>query len=94
MNLYHLHSFDESLADSVKLAEIRRVTQEAMEYAGKKLGKVREPKNGLDAAIVYAMNAGMLEGVVENLCAYLAQIAITCKPDRELIPHLDDLGAA
>ena len=89
MNLYHLPTFDDALADSAKLAEVRRVTEQAMEFAEKQLGKIREPEEGQDVATVYAMNCGLLEASVEVLCAYLGQIAGTCKPDP--VPGLDDL---
>lgn len=93
MNIMQLPTFDDCLADSMKLAAVRRVVEQAVGYAEGQLDNLREPTQGQYAALLYAMNAGMLEATVEVLVAYLGQIAGTCKPD-DLIPHLDDLGAA
>ena len=93
MNVMHLPTFDDSLADSMKLAEVRRVTEQAVEFAEHQLGKIREPIDGTDYGTFYAMNAGMLEATVEILITYLGQIAGTCKPDDPL-PGFDDLGGA
>ena len=92
MNIHQLPTFDDTLADSVKLAEIRRVVTQAVGFAEGQLGKVKEPQEGQDTAIMYAMNAGMLEATVEVLVAYLGQIAGACAPDP--VPGLDDLGDA
>lgn len=88
----HLPSFDGALADSARLASVRRVTEQAVKFAEGQLLKIREPYEGQDHAILYAMNAGLLEATVEVLVSYLVQIAGTCKPD--LVPGLDDLGDA
>lgn len=93
MNIHQLPTFDDTLADSVKLAEIRRVVTQAVGFAEGQLGKVKEPQEGQDTAIMYAMNAGMLEATVEILVSYLGQIAGTCKAD-DYLPFADDLGAA
>lgn len=91
MNLMHLPTFDDALADSMKLAEVRRVVSQAMGFAEHQLGKIREPIQGTDYGSHYAMNAGMLEATVEILIAYLGQIAGTCKPD-DYLPFDDDLS--
>lgn len=91
MNILKLPTFDDALADSMKLAEIRRVVEQATGYAEHQLGKIREPIEGTDYGSHYAMTAGCLEATVEVLIAYLGQIAATCKPD-DCLPFADDLG--
>jgi hypothetical protein len=91
VNILHLPTFDDALADSMKLAEVRRVVKQAVDFAERQLDKIREPMAGTDCASHYAMNAGCLEATVEILVTYLGQIALTCRPDDPL-PHLDDLG--
>lgn len=91
MNIHQLPTFDDTLADSVKLAEIRRVVTQAVGFAEGQLGKVKEPMKGTDHGTHYAMCAGLLEATVEVLIAYLGQIAATCKPD-DCLPFADDLG--
>ena len=93
MNILHLPTFDDALADSMKLAAVRKVVELAMGFAEEQLGKVKEPREGQDVATVYAMNTGLLEATVEVLIAYLGQIAGTVKAD-DYLPFDDDLGAA
>ncbi len=93
MNIMQLPTFDDALADSAKLAEVRLIVERAMGFAESQLEKVIEPQTGQDVAIAYAMNTGMLEATVETLCSYLGQIAGTVKPD-DYLPFADDLGAA
>ena len=93
MNIMQLPTFDDSLADAAKLAAVRQVVEQAMGYAESQLKEMREPKQWEDPGLHYASCAGFLEATVENLCAYLGQIAGTVKPD-DYLPFADDLGAA
>jgi len=85
--------FDDTLTDSVKLAEAAIVTAQAIGYAEKQLGKIEDAMTSTaSAAAVMARNAGLLEATVEVLIAYLAQIRAIVKPAETPIPGLDDLG--
>jgi hypothetical protein len=85
-------TFDESLSDSVKLAEAAIVVAQAIGYAEGVLNKAGEPQEGADTLTHYAMLSGYLEASVEVLCAYLAQINAIVKPVTAPMPGLDDLG--
>lgn len=93
MNIMQLPTFDDSLADAAKLAAVRKIVEQAVGFAEGQLDKIREPAEGMDYAMMYAMNAGLLEATVEVLVAYLGQIAGTVKPD-DYLPFADDLGDA
>lgn len=90
MNILKLPTFDESLADSARLAEVARVARMAVDFAEKQLDKIEEPTAERDPMTTYAMNCGLLEASVEILISYLAQIKGTCTPDP--MPGLDDLS--
>ena len=90
MGILRLPTFDNSLADSARLAQVATVARQAIGFCEAQLGKIEEPTAELDPMTTYAMNCGLLEASVEVLVAYLSQINAICKPDP--MPGFDDLG--
>lgn len=87
--------FDDTLTDSVKLAEAAIVTAQAIGFAEKQLAKIEDAMVSDQSPLaVMACNTGLLEATVEVLIAYLAQIRAIVKPVETPIPGLDDLGDA
>ena len=80
MNLYHLPSFDESLADSAKLASIAQQARQAIAYAEKVLETDVDDMPG-DSTTKWACYAGKLEAAVDILAIYMRGIADTVKPE-------------